>query len=430
MRLLAFALAVMVTFASFGFDSADSVKVYFRVGHSQFDPSLGDNRQVMEKCVEVLKAYAESDIDSIIIKAYTSPDGTSRTNELLARKRCDVIYDYILKETGINKDLIRKMPEGIAWNELRNLVYDTPDVPSREAVLNILDNSPVWVFDAHGKIVDGRKSRLMSLDKGIPYKWMLKNLFPKLRNAVAIVVVTKDLVKDGDESTIDNSGTAIDVDDSLTVKEPTPEISDNSEVLDKTDESAVDETVSPSEMKDDGLEMPCTEDMFALKTNLLYYAALLPNLELEWRINKRWSAAIEGDVAWYAKGLRKYRLAVVTPEVRYRVLPRDAWWHGMYVGLFVGPGIYDLENGGNGYRGEGIMTGISLGYLWPIGKRLSLEAGIGAGYIYTRYKEYRPLDGHFLYQRTKDLNYFGPLRLRLSIVWRFGHRCSQQKLSR
>lgn len=424
MRLLAFALAVMVTFASFGIENADSVKVYFRVGHSQFDPSLGDNRQVMDKCVEVLKAYAKNDIDSIIIRAYTSPDGTSRANELLARKRCDVISDYILKKTGVNRDLIRKMPEGIAWEGLRNLVYDTPDVPSREAVLKILDNTPVWVYDAHGKIVDGRKSRLMSLDKGIPYKWMLKNLFPKLRNAVAIVVVTKDVVREDDESIVD---------DSLTGKESIPEISDTLDILDKTeepDETAENDEVGPSETKDDGVEVDCTEDIFALKTNLLYYAALMPNIELEWRINNRWSAAIEGDVAWYGGGLRKYRLAIVTPEVRYRVLPRDAWWHGMYVGLFVGPGIYDLENGGNGYRGEGIMTGISLGYLWPIGKRLSLEAGIGAGYIYTRYKEYRPLDGHFLYQRTKDLNYFGPLRLRLSIVWRFGHRCSQQKLSR
>lgn len=36
---------------------------------------------------------------------------------------------------------------------------------------------------------------------------------------------------------------------------------------------------------------------FALKTNLIYDALLMPNVELEWRINNRWSLAAEADVA-------------------------------------------------------------------------------------------------------------------------------------
>ena len=58
--------------------------------------------------------------------------------------------------------------------------------------------------------------------------------------------------------------------------------------------------------------------------------------------------------------------------------------------------------------------------MWPIGKHLSLEAAVGAGYLYTRYKEYEPRDGHYLYMRTKSLHYFGPLKLKFAIAWRFG----------
>lgn len=159
---------------------------------------------------------------------------------------------------------------------------------------------------------------------------------------------------------------------------------------------------------------------FALKTNMLYDVALMPNLELEWHINNKWSLAVENDIAWWKKDSKHkyYQIAMISSEVRRWFKLRNPW-HGMYVGLFAGVGKYDLENGKNGYMGEGYMTGLSLGYMWPIAKNFSFETGIGAGYMYTRYKEYKPFDGHYLYQRTKSLNYFGPLKLKFSIAWRF-----------
>ena len=418
MKLFAFVLAVIVTFTSFGSNDADSVKGYFRAGQRQFDPSLGENREKMDRCMALVKAYAESDIDSIVIRAYTSPDGTSSTNELLARQRCDAVADYIVANTGINQGVIRKKPGGIAWDGLRTLVHDTPEVPSREAVLDILDNTPVWVFDPHGKVVDGRKSQLMWLDKGVTYNWMLKNLFPQLRNAVAIVVVPKAgaIVEELSEGSKLSELTELSEESGLSDYSVESQNSDNN-----SDSSDTADTSDNLEISDNFDISDSSEDRFALKTNLLYYAALMPNVELEWRFNKRWSVAIDGDMAWWGGGVRKYRLAVITPEVRYRFLSREAW-RGMYVGVFIGPGMYDLENRGDGYEGEGVMTGVSLGYAWPIAKRLSLEAGLGVGYIYTRYKVYEPMDGHYLYQRTKELNYFGPLRVRLALVWRFGHR--------
>lgn len=411
MRFFAFVLAVLVTFTTFGNNDADSVKVYFRVGQRQFDASIGDNRENMDRCIDLLRSYSENDIDSIIVRAYTSPDGSNSFNERLARQRCNAISDYIIENAGINRALIRRIPEGIAWDGLRDLVRNTPDVPRRDAVLEILDNMPVWVFDAQGKVVDGRKSRLMKLDRGIPYNWMLNNLFPQLRNAVAIIVVTKEgaVIADKGDEIVEVSDDRSEPDSETVAPVETPV--DSSEKY----------VPAVGQQPADSIEYIVTEDHFALKTNFLYYAVLLPNIEFEWRVNQHWSLAIEGDVAWYGGGVRKYRLAIVTPEARYHFRSRGLW-HGMYVGAFAGPTIYDLENKGNGYEGEGFLTGVSAGYVWPIGKHLSLEAAVGIGYLYTRYKEYKPFDGHFLYQRTKDLNYVGPLKLKLSLVWHFGHK--------
>lgn len=157
----------------------------------------------------------------------------------------------------------------------------------------------------------------------------------------------------------------------------------------------------------------------ALKTNLLYDALLLPNVEAEWRFNDKWSVALESGIAWWGiySGNKSYRLAMVSPEVKRWLRPRGPW-HGIYIGAFAGVGLYDLEKSSRGYRGEGAMGGLSVGYMWPISRCLSLEAAVGAGYLYTRYKEYIPRDGHHVYQRTKEINYFGPLKAKFSLVWR------------
>lgn len=164
------------------------------------------------------------------------------------------------------------------------------------------------------------------------------------------------------------------------------------------------------------------DSRFALKTNLLGYAVLMPNIEGEWKFADRWSVALEVQGAWYAKENphKVYRVSTVIPELRYWAIDHSRW-HGMYVGVFGGYGLYDLSNGKTGHKGhegEGTLVGLSMGYMWPISKHLSLDAGIGVGYMHARDKAYTPVDGHHLYQFSKNINYVGPLRLKLSLVWR------------
>lgn len=158
-----------------------------------------------------------------------------------------------------------------------------------------------------------------------------------------------------------------------------------------------------------------------IKSNLLYDVLLMPSLEVEYRFNERWSAAIEGNMAWWHNnGKHKYyQLATIVPEVRYWFKAQGAR-KGHYLGLFGGPGWYDLENGNTGYRGEGGMVGLSYGYMFPVGKYFAFEAGIGLGYAHLKYEEYLPIDGHYVYQQTDRTHYFGPLKLKFAFVWNIG----------
>ena len=162
---------------------------------------------------------------------------------------------------------------------------------------------------------------------------------------------------------------------------------------------------------------------WSLKTNLLYDAILMPSLEIEYRFHPRWSLNLEGDMAWWKKDSRHkyYQLATISPEIRWWFKQKERC-QGHYAGFFIGGGWYDLENGGRGYKGEFEMTGFSYGYMFPVGKYFSFEAGIGLGFMHTKYEEYLPIDGHYVYQETNKMNYGGPLKLKFAWVWHIGQK--------
>ena len=165
---------------------------------------------------------------------------------------------------------------------------------------------------------------------------------------------------------------------------------------------------------------------FIVKTNLLYDALLSPSIEAEYRFSTHWSAHVDFAIAWWSnKNKHKcYQLVQLSPEARYWFNGKQAW-KGHYIGAFVGAGHYDFSGGEDGYKGEFMMAGLSYGYMFPIGRYLSLEAGIGLGYLNTEYEEYRPIEGHYVYQQKSRTGYVGPVKAKLSLVWHIGRSLSK-----
>lgn len=158
-----------------------------------------------------------------------------------------------------------------------------------------------------------------------------------------------------------------------------------------------------------------------IKSNLAYDAILMPSLEIEYRFGKNWSAAVEGNMAWWHKNSthKYYQLATIVPELKWWFLPQGNR-KGHYVGVFGGGGWYDLENGGTGYKGTGGYAGISYGYMFPVGKHLSFEVAAGVGYLTTKYEEYYPDGGHYVYKQKSEAKFIGPVKLKFALVWNIG----------
>ena len=83
---------------------------------------------------------------------------------------------------------------------------------------------------------------------------------------------------------------------------------------------------------------------------------------------------------------------------------------------------YDFELGGKGYLGDkwSYGGGVAYGYSLPVGHRFNVDFTLGIGYLGGLYKEYIPLDGHYVWQTTKKRRWFGPTKAGISLVWLIG----------
>lgn len=163
----------------------DSIRIYFQRGYAAWNPSFRDNRNTLDQFIATLKGV-EKDTSHYIIKLQidgnTSPDGLTSANARLAAKRANTVLKLIEEQTPIPDSIISVTAEGIDWNGLIALVESDRACPAQQEVLQILRNTPEWIYDDQNRIVDGRKKQLMDLQGGVPYNYMSEKLFPELRN--------------------------------------------------------------------------------------------------------------------------------------------------------------------------------------------------------------------------------------------------------
>ena len=143
---------------------------------------------------------------------------------------------------------------------------------------------------------------------------------------------------------------------------------------------------------------------FTLSNNLLYDAALTPNLRLGYAPDStsRWSYGFTAGFACWPSGnftKRKLRHLLLSPEVRY-------WTDSLKVGHFFGANfIYSHFNAGytnlllykgvkdERRQGDLIALGLFYGYSWYVGRRWTFEAQVGAAVGYAWYDRF-DLDEH------------------------------------
>src|SRR5699024_9094252 len=146
----------------------------------------------------------------------------------------------------------------------------------------------------------------------------------------------------------------------------------------------------------------------ALKTNMLYDAALVPNIGVEFYLGKDWTIGGNWMYAWWNSDRKHNYWRIYGGDLNVRKYfgkkAKEKPLTGHHLGVYGGIVTYDFELGGKGYLGDrwSYHIGIEYGYSLPIANRLNIDFGIGIGYLGGEYKECKPIDNHYVGKATKQ----------------------------
>lgn len=431
-----------------------SMLLHFRFDRSTVDGGYMENARALEAFRTLFSdSSMVTRIDSVVVNAFSSPDGDEAYNRRLALKRSQAVKGYLVwKFPLLDQHRVSTCSRGENWAGLRGLVAADTVVPCREEVLRILDEMPES---------RRREELLRALDGGSAYRYIEQNLLRYLRNAAVCTVWMRHGESDG--KTCGKEGTARNTDTGQAEMPAMRPAVNPLEALagEWTFQGSPSEVREPDSAQDPDAvrgsssmvrrsaswgHLPSAvyytpnerrrqhRPLLALKTNLLFDLALVPNIEIEVPLGKqnRWSVNGEWMFPWWLIDHDKYCLQILSGGVegrywlgsRFRRLSRPALT-GHFLGFYAGGGKYDLQWDTDGYRGEFyIASGISYGYSTPIGSHLNLEFSIGIGLLRTNYEYYHAIDHYrtLLWQNNGNYTWFGPTKAKISLVWVWGRK--------
>lgn len=159
----------------------------------------------------------------------------------------------------------------------------------------------------------------------------------------------------------------------------------------------------------------CNNCRIYLRANLLRWATLTPDLGIEWRATDRWAVLLNGSYTswgWDSKN-RRYALWEVAPEVRCYLGKKRNW----YVGVMYKVGEFNYKFSEFGKEGDIMGGGITAGYLLKANKHLSIDFGVGIGYMHAKYERYNVIDNVRVRQGRDSRNWYGPVSAGITLVW-------------
>ena len=154
-------------------DRDRGLAVYFKHGSKDINPTYNNNKASLDKIVEAIafiKADPNLTLSKITILGAASPEGRYEFNLNLAKYRAEELISYL---RYADKNIFEVHNIGEDWVGLCNLIEET-SMPYKQEVLNIINRNSIF---------NGREKKLMDLARGVPYKYMHKHFFPKLRSA-------------------------------------------------------------------------------------------------------------------------------------------------------------------------------------------------------------------------------------------------------
>lgn len=383
--------------------TSDTLQVYFRQDKILLEPQFRDNGKRLRDFSHHFKQLLynpDSKVRSILIVSGASPEGTSSRNRYLSDNRAKVVYDYLLNNHLVDSAHIEVESRGVDWKGLESRVKAS-DLPYKNEVLEILA-LPEWILK-DGKVVDGRKNRLMNYQGGKVWNELYDLYFPDLRGTRVMIAYN------------------IQKADTIQSVAPIEILPAESSIVDFPE--LIPSIVVLEPIK---IELPKEKKPFylAIETNLLFDVLAIPNIGAEIGFYKGLTVGGNYQNIWLRSKAwtHWYRFEGFEAGINWYINKENRPFKGHHIGIYGQMVTWDFTIDDRGYLAErwAYGGGISYGYVLPIGKRFNLDFEIGIGYLTGNMHEYIPQDGHRVWQSYEPFHWIGPTKLGVTLQWLIG----------
>lgn len=360
-----------------------ATEVHFRWNTAQLDTAYLTNPVALAQLRTEIERVGVEQIDSVVVISHASPEGTSRYNEKLARRRAATMERYMLAHYPALGDRLTIRANGESWAALRERI--AADQKLKNSTIDRL----LAILDDPKTSIDTKRWRI---EHDPVWRYLYRTHYPELRHSMICLLYYREIER--------QEPVALAIEQPVVPLRPTEVAYAVSEPLRDTVTVAV-------------------------KSNLLYDVATVLNAEVEVPLGDHFSVAVEYLFPWWERD-NKYCLQLLELGFEGRYWLREQARHkgclqGWFVGLYAMSGMYDFQYKRDvNYQGEFWSAGVTAGYAMRLTKRLNLEFSLSAGFLSSAYRHYFPADDWSeLYRDGKSgrTNYFGPTKAKVALVW-------------
>ena len=396
-----------------------SFSVYYRSAVSRIERGFRNNAASLDAASEGLRSVVHNNnlrIFKVYIIGAASPEGRPGLNARLARDRAEGVKAFLkgIEPRLTDSDFV-VISRGEDWDGATKIaeLYDKEN--EGDAVAGIFKSSQ----DSEAK-----KRLMKSIHGGDAWRRLISDYYPALRRTDIHVLYS--------------------------IVQPIAPV--KSEMPGMTLEVPYSYNIAPrTVLPEVGLPDPVEERFYfvAVKTNLLYDAAIALNFAVEFPLGDRFSLQYEQVFPWWNAGPHgnKYSMQVLSfgVETRWWFAPRtpggasgtnskDAVRQrsrllGHFLGLYAHSGKFDIQAGRkfgcyqNYFKG----AGLSYGYSLPLGRNANMEFAISLGYMAIDYQHYIPSEDWSVLLKDNGKagtkHYFGPTKAKVSVVFPIVFKC-------
>lgn len=363
--------------------------------------SVLDTPQNCAEFISLVKnLYNEEGVEftQVNIKSYTSPEGTISLNKKLAKKRSEKVIELLSQVGEIPSSIINAENIATDWDLFEKCINESGLSDSdKKAVMDIVRNYPEEEVgyrkpgDKYPSILNSRSYRFNELNYGHTYRYMLDNIYQKMRISEVEIQYTKTIEVAPVEEIVEEKVEVI--------AEP------------------VQDTVA-KEVAEPIIEM-IDRPLFAVKTNLLMLGAGIANIGAEVSIGEKMSVELPFMYSPYTiKRDYKLRVLAIQPAFKYWL---GQGHKGHYFGANLGLGWYNVAtNDAKRYQSNNPLgeIGLSYGYRLQFCKHWAAEFEIGAGWASSSYDIFYNFNNGALMD-TGYMSYWGITKAGISLVYTF-----------